>query len=465
MPQHAPQDLAHEWNELFRAASPAVITQISALTRQHAEALARHFYSVMTEDPVAAQFLSHDRVQQHLLPAMQAWISALFAATSQDELLQQVATQRRIGDIHARIDIPVALVLRGARALKARFSQMLRDEVAEEVTRANGMRFFAGMVDFAMEVMSGAYATAHERNARTEEAFRLFSVAQSAGTERERQRAALLDWENQLMFELAANQELRLERLSDSGFGLWFRHKGVHAFQGSPDVEQLQIAMTHIDDYLLPAVGEANSSTQRLHVLRDIREHARTVRFHLDALFENASELEGGRDALTRLLNRKFLPVVLNKEIVYARRHKRHFAVLAIDIDHFKPINDTFGHEAGDHVLQQLAMLMSSSTRGGDFLFRLGGEEFLLLLVDCDLDSAFRAAEMMRGRIANETFVLGDQRSTKVTVSIGLAIHEGHPDQAHLLRRADAALYRAKQLGRNRVVIAEDSDARRSASA
>jgi len=81
------------------------------------------------------------------------------------------------------------------------------------------------------------------------------------------------------------------------------------------------------------------------------------------------------------------------------------------------------------------------------------------------LDSAFRAAEMMRGRIANETFVLGDQRSTKVTVSIGLAIHEGHPDQAHLLRRADAALYRAKQLGRNRVVIAEDSDARRSASA
>ena len=465
MPQHAPPHLAREWHELLHAASPAVVARIGALAQQESALLATHFYASMLEDAVAAQFLSHERVQQHLHPAMQRWIASLFSMLDEDALRQQVAVQRRIGDIHARIDIPVALVLRGARALKARFSQRLSEIESDELIRAQGMRFFAGVIDFAMELMSGAYASAHERNARSDEAFRLFSVAQSAGTERERQRAALLDWENQLMFELAANQDLRLERLADSGFGLWFRHKGIHAFQGSSDVEQLQLVMSHIDEHLLPAVTAANSSTQRIHVLRDIREHARAVRFHLDALFEHASELEGGRDALTRLLNRKFLPVVLNKEIIYARRHKRSFAVLAIDIDHFKRINDTFGHEAGDHVLQQLAMLMNNSSRGGDFLFRLGGEEFLLLLVDSDEDAAFRVAEILRGRIANETFILPDQGSTKLTISIGLAVHDGHPDQAHLLRRADAALYRAKQGGRDRICVASSDQPGEAASA
>ena len=159
---------------------------------------------------------------------------------------------------------------------------------------------------------------------------------------------------------------------------------------------------------------------------------------------------------LTRLLNRKFLPVVLGKSVDHARSNGASFAVLAIDIDHFKQINDGHGHEAGDMVLQQMASLLTHNTRGGDYLFRLGGEEFLLLLVDTPLAGARRAAEKLCAQVAAEAFHLPRDQTAQVTVSIGVAAFNGHPDYQTLLRRADAALYQAKHAGRNGVVVAAD---------
>jgi len=109
---------------------------------------------------------------------------------------------------------------------------------------------------------------------------------------------------------------------------------------------------------------------------------------------------------MTRLLNRKFLPAVLSREVQYSRQNNSPFALLALDIDHFKQINDNYGHEAGDMVLQQLAVLMTNSCRGGDFLFRLGGEEFLLVLVDVEQAAALAVAEKLRKLVAAEAFLL-----------------------------------------------------------
>jgi len=171
-------------------------------------------------------------------------------------------------------------------------------------------------------------------------------------------------------------------------------------------------------------------------------------------LFEQNNELESGRDVLTRLLNRKFLPVVMARQLNQARAENKPFAVLLIDIDHFKRINDNHGHEAGDHVLQQLSSFLVNTSRAGDYLFRLGGEEFLMLLVDVDEKSALRTAEKLRTAVSREDLKLPHSQSVRVTLSIGLAMFNGHPDYQYLLRRADEALYQAKQGGRNRVVIA-----------
>ena len=138
-----------------------------------------------------------------------------------------------------------------------------------------------------------------------------------------------------------------------------------------------------------------------------------------------------------------------------ARTHGTPFSVLALDIDYFKRINDSFGHDAGDRVLQQLATVLVNSSRAGDYLFRLGGEEFLMLLVDTDLNGARRTAEKLRASVEREVFRLPQERTLNVTLSVGVACFNGHPDYQQLMRRADEALYAAKHGGRNQVVVAE----------
>lgn len=142
----------------------------------------------------------------------------------------------------------------------------------------------------------------------------------------------------------------------------------------------------------------------------------------------------------------------MSKEVLYSRQSGHSFAVLLIDVDHFKQINDTYGHEAGDQALQQIAGLLTSNTRGGDYAFRHGGEEFLLVLVDIEPTRALQVAESLRQRIASESFRIGGQ-VLQLSVSIGVAVHDGHPDYQRLLRRADQALYQAKRDGRNRSVL------------
>src|SRR5690606_38908123 len=98
---------------------------------------------------------------------------------------------------------------------------------------------------------------------------------------------------------------------------------------------------------------------------------------------------------------------------------------------------DRYGHEAGDAVLQQMAALMSNSIRGGDYLFRLGGEEFLMLLVDTSLDGALRVAEKLRQQVAQASFHLPRQQQHPVTISVGVAMFDGHPDYQRILRHSD----------------------------
>src|SRR5690606_23184307 len=128
--------------------------------------------------------------------------------------------------------------------------------------------------------------------------------------------------------------------------------------------------MAQIDNVMLPAFGTANVST---HTLLGLWELSRCFRFHLERLFDQSNDLESWRDVVARLFIRKFLQVVMSRQVYFARQEAKTFAALAIDIDHFKRINDNYGHEAGDQVLQQMATFLVNYSRAGDYLFRLGG--------------------------------------------------------------------------------------------
>lgn len=156
-------------------------------------------------------------------------------------------------------------------------------------------------------------------------------------------------------------------------------------------------------------------------------------------------------DQLTGLYNRHFLSDALSKKVAHAKRHGQALSVIIVDIDHFKNVNDTFGHLMGDLILKAVATVMQDSARKEDIAARFGGEEFIVVMDECMASDALVKAEKLRSQIE----VLNPE-GIKVTASFGVAQLE--PDMKRyedLLKNADSALYVAKEDGRNRVVLHE----------
>jgi len=171
------------------------------------------------------------------------------------------------------------------------------------------------------------------------------------------------------------------------------------------------------------------------------------------ALLREKLREQAMHDQLTGLYNRHYVEEWFGLELRRAQRYGRPIAAIMLDVDHFKRFNDSFGHEAGDLVLRELAGALMRSTRGSDVASRYGGEEFLVLLPECPLDAALRKAERMREEVAKLELRYDDRPLGPITVSLGVAAFPDHAkESAELLRHADEALYLAKQTGRNRVV-------------
>jgi two-component system cell cycle response regulator len=159
-------------------------------------------------------------------------------------------------------------------------------------------------------------------------------------------------------------------------------------------------------------------------------------------------------DPLTGLFNRRYMESHVGTLVERSAARGKALSVLILDIDYFKSVNDTFGHEAGDEVLREFAERLKASIRGIDLACRYGGEEFVVVMPDTDLGIAALVAERIRRRIAGEPFPIErGARAVDVTISVGIAARMGRQDNAsQMLKRADEALYRAKRDGRNRVV-------------
>jgi two-component system cell cycle response regulator len=159
-------------------------------------------------------------------------------------------------------------------------------------------------------------------------------------------------------------------------------------------------------------------------------------------------------DGLTGLYNRRYLMSHLTNYVDQSAERKKPMAVLIVDIDFFKKINDTYGHDAGDEVLREFASRMRAKVRGMDLVARFGGEEFVVVMPDTDLALASGIAERLRETVAGDPFVVaGGRMAIPVTISIGIGTFDRGDDTPNtILKRADTALYRAKKDGRNRVV-------------
>ena len=163
------------------------------------------------------------------------------------------------------------------------------------------------------------------------------------------------------------------------------------------------------------------------------------------------------RDPLTGLYNRRHLTETMRRHLDRAAREDQPLAILSIDVDHFKRFNDTHGHDAGDMVLRAVGSVLEQACDGDETACRIGGEEFMLLLPDLDVEAAARRAEALRAAIERITVRYGDKNLPRITISVGVAVYlrDGTMPQ-QLMKAADDALYEAKARGRNQVVIAGD---------
>ncbi len=202
-----------------------------------------------------------------------------------------------------------------------------------------------------------------------------------------------------------------------------------------------------VNDYLLRPI-DRNEMLARIKTQIKRKRHADLLRARLDQGMEMAIT-----DALTGLHNRRYMESHLATLVTQAIQAGRSLSVLVADIDYFKSVNDTYGHDSGDVVLREFAARFRRNTRGIDLACRMGGEEFVIIMPDTDLARAMQVGERLRACIAADPFQITPDTHLRVTASVGIATLERRDDTPEtVFKRADTALYAAKREGRNRVV-------------
>ena len=226
------------------------------------------------------------------------------------------------------------------------------------------------------------------------------------------------------------------------GIAVWDTVKNLGASSSASLNESLLLLLAFTSTLVITGLVLSAVVGERSRAMEDLKAALRDL--HKQAV----------TDPLTRLLNRRYLGEFLPREVIRARRRRDSLAVIMLDLDHFKRINDEFGHEAGDIVLTQVAALLMAHIRGSDIACRYGGEEFVLVLPDTTPEGARHRAEQIRSAVKGLKVEHGGAPLGDISVSLGIALFPDHADGPDsLIRAADEALYEAKRSGRDRVVM------------
>ncbi|NLS01131.1 GGDEF domain-containing protein [Rhizobium sp. P38BS-XIX] len=455
-----PERIAREWNALVEKTSTETRNIVHTIVHTYEDELKQRYRAYLEGDPDLLSLIGEDANLAAFTARFMEWVQQLVnrEATSGEIFFSQ---QDSLGETMARIGFPPHAVSRSIRKIKLWFLRHLSETDVSRQQLVDAMAFIIGLFDIALEIREASYQKGVASNARVNEAYRLHLLGQNLAMERERQRAALMEWGHGLLASFYQSaSSAGLPRLWKSELGLWLNHKAHILFEREPKLELIKTLVTRIDNELVPALERVsfNDRSQISDAARKIEEELSAIKFLLSGIFEAHIEVESGRDPLTQLLTRRFMPSVLMREIQLQKMSVAGgFCVLLLDIDHFKRINDTHGHKVGDQALRSVAVAITETVRQTDFVFRYGGEEMLIVLVECDEGMGLQVAEKIRAEISSLSVPLADGGRLAVTASIGVAAFQVELDYERILARADKAVYAAKESGRNRVRLASAS--------
>lgn len=462
MPLHI---LSKVFSHLHAVENRPRLERLRAIVEPRAEAVAEVFYRRLLEEPCAAAYLPAGQAQSRLLATLAEWVRELFRPLESAEAVEAyIRRQLLVGSVHARIDLPMMLVGYGAFTLKSEIARHVCEAIVDPRELGAALELAHFIIDASVIAINRAYFLDVTVNAQNIGSLRIHATSQFLALECERLRSSLLDW---LLMVVTALQRKNFTpaafpQVGASDFNLWLSHKADLVFPRRPELDALKQEagrMEEVAEELRRRTLESGEPPPEL--IDKLQGHVRHASWFLGRLSQEVLDMDNSKDALTRLLSRRYLSAILQHEVRHSFESGLRFSLLMVDIDHFKQLNDSYGHAVGDLALKFVATQMMEATRVGDQIFRYGGEEFLIVLVESGMETAAQVAEKIRRRIAESDlgeFELGRKApGLELTVSIGVSVYDGHPDYQLTVERADAALYRAKQAGRNCCALDEQS--------
>ncbi len=444
--------------DLHTEMNQPVFKQILDAIQPHCESIVTYFYRELLNNTAAIKFLNHDAVKSQLRVALAEWLHNSFVyKPSSEEQEKYYQQQIRIGAIHARIDLPMALVNYGMSIIKTRVLQTLKNSNLTRDELADAATLVTQIIDWSLMIIDQSCEYEIIINEKNAQSLKTNISAQNLAFDYERLCTSLSEWMRNLLLLIAQNKyEAGVQStIRHSNFGLWISHKAHLFLAGRPELTILVTLVDNIDDemrQLVICMRQQNLSGIE-ETLISLNGYISKSIIVLGSIAKDMIDEDNGRDSLTHLFNCHYLETIMRHETKYSLEHGILFGVLIIDVDFFSRINDIFGRENGDKILGQLASILTQQVRAGDFVFRIGGEEFLIILADVNPQIIQRVSEKIRFKIQNHCFELTDTlQSSAVTVSIGTSIHDRHPDFNRTIVLAEKALCAAKKNGRNQVI-------------
>lgn len=408
------------------------------------------FYNELLSDENARKFLDNDLVETRLTKELGRWMLQTLSPKTADEALDVVKVQRHVGEVHARINVPMSIVDGAMMMVKAGcFKALLtglenREDIYEAVLLVNSI------LESSLSLINEAFMQGLVENERNAQSFRTNISSHELVLEVERVRTDLFNWLSETTLDLMSGTVVRAGTLSHADFALWITHKLDLVCDQSSICDKIKELLTDAE-----AMLQNQQTITPRELCLTLNKNVNDIAWQLSEIARSLSQLTERTDPLTQLIDRKYLPPVIQKETRLAMMGQEPYAIIMLDIDHFKAINDHHGHHAGDMVLSQVGAMIRKTVRISDYCFRYGGEEFLILLPECSTEQALKIAEDIRLALQNTPLFLEDGQCLKLSASLGIAPFTGHPDFMETIKAADTALYDAKHQGRNTTVISQ----------
>jgi len=449
--------IRRELEKLYSGISAENLTMASQILGHQIKDLVETFYEKLFDIPEIAPVLENAIVEKNLQKSLGNWILSIFSIHSPEDLDTLIERQKKIGWIHANINLKLQYFHYGISILKKEIFYRIYRENPEDKHLMKICLTIGELFDILISVIAESYFSyelVHENN---ELSLKVKGLSHNTAIECERLRTILFDWSRNtltFLFHTPENGRERITPLQDSDFGLWVIYKSEYLSHPMSVSDQLKSHIRKIDEALLQSLNyrDKGESIRFSESIRVFNELITKTSWYISSIVDQALEFDTGTDPLTRLFNRRYLETILRRQTEISKRYGFPFAILLMDLDHFKIINDTYGHDAGDSVLKQFSEMLLLSLRASDFVFRYGGEEFLAVIGNIPAEEAQKLAEKIRMKCESSLFQIADERIIRLTCSIGITVSDGHPDYNRLIKRADTAMYQAKNSGRNTVI-------------